>query len=287
MRARGPIGLLSRANQPEPPLAACAAAARRLPNPLQASASGTERGCVAPAHGRGAGQPLGGQQPRACGSRAEPRLRLAAPQISVVVSAHNTGAKAMNLSAIVGSINSPEKYDMFIQNFTIGVSRRFHVVIYVGARCDSMKAPPCGVQSACKCSGVLQLVRKLRRHAPHGALGCAVRRVPLGVFVKRPHIARWLLLLAAASWHACAPFQGFRHLAGCPARQRSTRTVNRARRSAAKAARARRRRPGRRRPRCPRPLAALDPLPPPLAGPAPSSTARPRSPVTSHSNRCC
>lgn len=43
------------------------------------------------------------------------------PQISVVVSAHNTGSKPMNLSAIVGSINSPEKYDMFIQNFTIGV----------------------------------------------------------------------------------------------------------------------------------------------------------------------
>ncbi|KIZ03292.1 Translocon-associated protein subunit alpha [Monoraphidium neglectum] len=40
--------------------------------------------------------------------------------ISVVVSGHNTGAKPMNLSAIVGSINSPEKYEMFIQNFTIG-----------------------------------------------------------------------------------------------------------------------------------------------------------------------
>lgn len=40
--------------------------------------------------------------------------------ISVVVSGHNTGSRPMNLSAIVGSINSPEKYEMFIQNFTIG-----------------------------------------------------------------------------------------------------------------------------------------------------------------------
>ena len=42
----------------------------------------------------------------------------------MVVSGRNTGSKPMNLSAIVGSINSAEKYDMFIQNFTIGVRRR-------------------------------------------------------------------------------------------------------------------------------------------------------------------
>ncbi|GBF99455.1 hypothetical protein Rsub_11941 [Raphidocelis subcapitata] len=39
--------------------------------------------------------------------------------ISVVVSGRNTGSKALNLSAIVGSINSPQNYEMFIQNFTI------------------------------------------------------------------------------------------------------------------------------------------------------------------------
>lgn len=38
--------------------------------------------------------------------------------ISVVISGRNTGSKALNLSAVVGSINSPEKYEMFIQNFT-------------------------------------------------------------------------------------------------------------------------------------------------------------------------
>ena len=44
-------------------------------------------------------------------------------QITVVVSGRNTGSKPMNLSAVVGSINSPEKFDMYIQNFTVAVSR--------------------------------------------------------------------------------------------------------------------------------------------------------------------
>jgi hypothetical protein len=41
-----------------------------------------------------------------------------------VVSGRNTGSKALNLSAIVGSINSPQNYEMFIQNFTIAVGGR-------------------------------------------------------------------------------------------------------------------------------------------------------------------
>lgn len=40
--------------------------------------------------------------------------------ISVVVSARNTGSRPLNLSAITGSINSAAKYEVFIQNFTIG-----------------------------------------------------------------------------------------------------------------------------------------------------------------------
>lgn len=62
-----------------------------------------------------------------CGSPAKHKHQLnfhagCATQISVIVSGHNTGSKPMNLSAIVGSINSPEKFDVFIQNFTVGVS---------------------------------------------------------------------------------------------------------------------------------------------------------------------
>jgi len=72
-------------------------------------------------------------------------------QISVVVSGRNTGSKPMNLSAIVGSINSPQNYDMFIQNFTVGV--RGICDAAVGAEhfscCRGAHAAVAGAKSTC------------------------------------------------------------------------------------------------------------------------------------------
>ena len=39
-------------------------------------------------------------------------------QIKVVISAHNDASKPYNITAVMGSLNSPMDFDLYIQNFT-------------------------------------------------------------------------------------------------------------------------------------------------------------------------
>jgi hypothetical protein len=39
-------------------------------------------------------------------------------QIKVVISAHNDASKPYNITAVMGSLNSPSDFDLYIQNFT-------------------------------------------------------------------------------------------------------------------------------------------------------------------------